>query len=60
MEERSQAGLLSLMKSLECWMVYESPCSMSAVKGKTGNHRGNSLQLMPSKKGSNPSAVCAK
>lgn len=31
-------------------MVYESPCSMSAMRRKTGNRRGNSLQLMFNKK----------
>lgn len=37
------------MESLKCGMVYECPCSMSAVKGKIRNHRGNSLQVMANK-----------
>lgn len=53
-EERSQAGLLSLMESLKCWIVYECPWSMSAVKAKTRNHGGgDSLQLMSNKNNKN-------
>lgn len=58
LEERSQAGLLSLRKSLKCWMVYECPCSMSAVKGKTRTHRGNASQLTSDKKPSNEQSRC--
>lgn len=46
-EERSQAELLSLMKSHKCLMVYGCQCPMSALRERARNLRGNCFKRCP-------------